>query len=135
MVLVLAAGVLFGAHVPAHPLVVALLVGVVAAGAAVLAVRTIAPVWRRRPQIVTWSALAIVPATCAFTFAFAAPAIAPRVPAEIAAIAVAYLGVCVMAGTDPARRAHRAPGRNADDSTEHRPAARPFASPCDHLLA
>jgi hypothetical protein len=98
MVLVLALGVLFGAHVPAHPRVVALLAGVLAAGAAVLGLRRIAPVWRLRPQILTWSALAIVPATCAFTFAFAAPAIASRVPAEIAAIAVAYLGVCVMAG-------------------------------------
>ena len=98
MILVLAAGVLFGAHLPAHPLAVALVVGVVATGAAVLAVWTIAPVWRIRPEIVTWSALAIVPATSAFTFAFAAPAIAARVPAEIVAIAVAYLGVCVIAG-------------------------------------
>ena len=99
MVLVLAAGVLFGAHVPAHPLVVAPCSPASSPPARPCSpLRTIAPVWRRRPQIVTWSALAIVPATCAFTFAFAAPAVAPRVPAEIAAIAVAYLGVCVMAG-------------------------------------
>jgi hypothetical protein len=98
MVVVLAFGVLFGGHVPAQSRVVALLAGFVAAGVVVLAFGRIAPVWRRRPQIVTWSALAVVPATCALVFAVAAPAVAARVPAEIAALAVAYLGVCVIAG-------------------------------------
>jgi hypothetical protein len=96
--LVLAVGVLFGVRMPAHPLFVAPLVGVLAAGASVLVVRVIARMWRLRPQVVTWAAFATLLATCAYTFAFEAPAVAPRVPAEIAAIAVAYLGVCIMAG-------------------------------------
>jgi hypothetical protein len=96
--LVLAVGVLFGVRMPAHPLLVAPLVGILAAGAGVLGVRLIGRVWRRRPQVVTWSAFATLLVVCAYTFAFDAAAVALRVPAEIAAIAVAYLGVCIMAG-------------------------------------
>lgn len=96
--LVLAVGVLFGVRMPAHPLFVAPLVGVFAAGASVLVVRVIARMWRLRPQVATWAAFATLLVTCAYTFAFEAPAVALRVPAEIAAIAVAYLGVCIMAG-------------------------------------
>ncbi len=96
--LVLAVGVLFGVRMPAHPLFVAPLVGVLAAGAGILGVRLIARVWRLRPQVVTWSAFATLLVACAYTFAFDAPAVALRVPAEIAAIAVAYLCVCIMAG-------------------------------------
>jgi hypothetical protein len=94
--LVLAVGVLFGVRMPAHPVLVAPLVGVLAAG--VLGVRVIGRVWRRRPQVMTWSAFATLLVVCAFTFAFDAAAVALRVPAEIAAFAVAYLGVCIMAG-------------------------------------
>ncbi len=96
--LVLAVGVLFGVRVPAHPLFIAPLIGVLAAGASVIAVRVIARAWRVRPQVVTWSAFAALLVVCAYTFAFDAAAVALRVPAEIAAIAVAFLGVCVMAG-------------------------------------
>ena len=96
--LVLAVGVLFGVRVPGHPLFVAPLVGVLAAGASALVVEVIARMWRLRPQVVTWAAFATVLVACAYTFAFEAPAVALRVPAEIAAIAVAYLGVCIMAG-------------------------------------
>ena len=95
--LVVAVGVLFGVHMPAHPLFVALPVGVLAAGAGVLGIRVIARVWRLRPQVVTWLAFATLLVVCAYTFAFDAPAVAQRVPAEIAAIALAYLGVCIMA--------------------------------------
>lgn len=98
VVLVLAVGVLFGVPIPAHPLFVAPLVGVLAAGAGVLGVRMIARVWRLRPQVVTWSAFAMLVVTCAYTFAFEAPGVALLLPAEIAAIAAAYLGVCAMAG-------------------------------------
>jgi hypothetical protein len=96
--LVLAVGVLFGVRMPAHPLFVAPLVGVLAAGAGILGVTAIARVWRLRPQVVTWSAFATLLVACAYTFAFDAPTVALRVPAEIAAIAVAYLCVCIMAG-------------------------------------
>ncbi len=91
-------GVVLGARMPAHPLLAAPLAAVLAAGAGVLGVRAIAPVWRRRPQVVTWSAFAAVVVACAYTFAFDAPAVAAHVPLEIAAIAVAYAGVCVIAG-------------------------------------
>jgi hypothetical protein len=96
--LVLAVGVLFGVRMPAHPFFVAPLVGVLAASAGVLGVRLIARVSRLRPQVVAWSAFATLLVTCAYTFAFDAPAVALRVPVEIAAITVAYLGVCIMAG-------------------------------------
>ncbi|GEM_PF-1946351 len=96
--LVLAVGALFGVRIPAHPLFAAALVGVLAAGAGVLGVSVIARVWRPRPQVVTWAAFATLLVACAYTFAFDAPTVALRVPFEIAAIAVAYLGVCIMAG-------------------------------------
>jgi hypothetical protein len=97
--LVLAVGVLFGARMPTHRFFVAPLVGGLAASLAVfVVVRMIARVWRRLPDVVTWSALATVLVACAYTFAFNASAVTPRVPVEIAAIAVAYLGVCIVAG-------------------------------------
>jgi len=96
--LVLAVGVLFGARIPAHPPLVAPLVGAVAAGAGVLGANVIARVWRPRPQVATWAAFATLLVTCAYTFAFDATTVALRVPFEIAAIAVAYLGICVVAG-------------------------------------
>ncbi len=95
--LVVALGVLFGVRMPAHPLFVAPLVGILAAAGGVLGVSVIARVWQARPQVVTWSAFAALLVACAYTFAFDAPAAARRVPAEIGAIAVAYLGVCIMA--------------------------------------
>lgn len=97
--LVLAVGVALGGRTSTHRFLVApLVVGVLAAAVAVLAVRTIARVWPRRPQVVTWSGLALVLVTWAYLFAFSATDLASRMPIEIAAIAVAYLGVCIIAG-------------------------------------
>jgi len=71
-----------------------------ALGLAVLAAAAgfTAPFWLRRPQLTTWVAFAIVLLACALSFAFNASALAPRMPVEIAAIAVAYLGICIIAG-------------------------------------
>lgn len=96
--LVLAAGVLFGVRTPARLLWIAPLVGGLAAGAGVFVVSAIAGVWRARPQVVTWSGFASLLLVFAYAVAFEAPLIALRVPAEIAALAVAYLGVCIIAG-------------------------------------
>lgn len=95
--IVLAIGVAFGAQMAAHPLV-APLVAILAAGASVLAGAILAKVWRARPQMVTWSALAAILVASAWTFAFNAAVVAPRVPIEIVAIGIAYLGVCAIAG-------------------------------------
>ncbi len=83
---------------PAQPITVAPLAGIFAAVVGVLAVTAIARTWRSHPQVVTWSALATLLVACAYVFAFEAPAVASRVPGEIAALAVAYLGVGIMAG-------------------------------------
>jgi len=94
-----AVGVLFGARMPAYPPVVLRLAGgVLAAAAGVVAVRAIALVWRRRAQVLTWAALASLLLACAYVVAFDAAALALRVQAEIGALAVAYLGVCIVAG-------------------------------------
>ncbi len=97
-VLVLAVGVLFAARMPVYPVIAVPLGGILAAGASVLGVRAIAPVWRRHPQIATWSAFAAILLTCAYASVFEAPSIAPHVPLEIAAVAVAYLTICVIGG-------------------------------------
>jgi hypothetical protein len=95
----LAVAVLVGARLPARPLyIVPVAGGALAAGVVALAVRTIVPVWRVRAQVLTWSALAALLVACAYAFGFDAPAVAPHVPVEIAALALAYLGVCIMAG-------------------------------------
>lgn len=98
VLLVAATGVLFGVRTPVHLLAVAPLAGVFAAGVSVLVVRAIGRVWRRRPQAVTWSACATLLVACAYTVAFEAPVVASRVPVEIAAIGVGYIGVCIIAG-------------------------------------
>ena len=99
VLLVLAVGVAFGARTSMDRFFVApLVVGVLAAAAAVLAVRAIARVWPRRPQLATWSGLATVLLTFAYLFAFRATELASRIPFEVVMIAVAYLGVCVIAG-------------------------------------
>ncbi len=103
--LVAAAGVLFGAPMLARSYVAAALTGVFAAGAGVLGVTAIAPVWRLRPQVLMWAAFATLLVACAYAFVFDVAAVAPRIPAAIAAIGVAYLGVCIMAGR--IRRAER----------------------------
>jgi hypothetical protein len=64
----------------------------------VLVTGIIATVWRARPQMVTWSALAAILVASAWLFAFNAAAAAPRIPIEIVAIGVAYVGACVVAG-------------------------------------
>ncbi len=98
LVLAFAVGVLFGMRVPAHPIVGTALAGALAAGAAVLTFRALGPAWRAHPQIATWSALAALVAVCTYGVIFDAAVIAPRMPVEIAALAVAYAGVCVIAG-------------------------------------
>lgn len=103
--LVVAVGVLFGVRMLAYPVFVAPLVGILAAGAAVLGAGVVARVWRLRPQMAMWSAFATLLVVWAYTCAFDAPAVALRMPAEIAAIALAYLGVCIIAGR--IRRAER----------------------------
>ncbi len=95
--LVAAVGVLAGMRVPAHSFLLAPVAGALAAGTAAAVVAAIALVWRRRPQVATWSALAALFAACAYAFAFDAPAVALRVPGELAALVVAYLGVFVIA--------------------------------------
>ncbi|MGH7728600.1 MAG: hypothetical protein ACREM2_07415 [Vulcanimicrobiaceae bacterium] len=97
VLLVLAVGVLFAARVPAQPIFAAPAAGILAACASVVAVRAIERVWRVRPQVATWSVFALLLVVCASTFAFDAPALAQRVPVEIAAIAIAYLGGCIVA--------------------------------------
>ncbi|MBV8367752.1 MAG: hypothetical protein JO036_02295 [Candidatus Eremiobacteraeota bacterium] len=95
----LAVGVLFGERMPAYPPVVLRLAGgILAAAAGLAAVWAIAPVWRLRAQVLTWGALAALLLACAYAAGFDAAALAPAVRAEIAALAVAYLGVCVVAG-------------------------------------
>ena len=94
-----AVGVLFGERMPAYPPVVLRVAGgVLGAAAVVAAVRTIAPVWLRRAQVLTWSALAALVLASAYAVAFEGPALALRIQAEIAALAVAYLGIYVVAG-------------------------------------
>ena len=68
----------------------------VLAGAA--AVRLTADVWRPRPQSITPLALTALLAVCAYICAFNASGVAARLPFEIGALAIAYLGVCIMAG-------------------------------------
>ena len=95
----LAGGVLLGERMPAYPPVVLRLAGgVLAAAAGVAAVRALAPLWRRRAQVLTWSALAVLVLACAYAVGFDAPALAAGVRVEIVALVVAYLGVCVVAG-------------------------------------
>jgi hypothetical protein len=81
----------------AHPLV-APLVAILAAGASVIVARIVAMVSRTHPQAVASAALATILVASAWIFAFNAAAAARRVPIEIVAIGVAYLGVCVIAG-------------------------------------
>ena len=99
VVAVVAIGVLVGERMPAQPPLLLRIAGaVLATVAAVAVVRLIEPVRRARPQVLTWSALAALLLVCAYAVAFEAPALALHVPLEIAAIAVAYLGVCIIAG-------------------------------------
>ena len=98
-VLGVAVGLLCGERMPAYPpFVLRVAGGVLAVGAGVVAVRVIAAVWRVRPQVVMWSALTTLLLACAYAVVFDAPALARHVPVEIAATAVAYLGVCIVAG-------------------------------------
>lgn len=93
---VAAIGVLLGAY--AHPISVAPLVGMLAAGASLVGSIVVAREWRARPQVVTWASFGALLLACAFAIAFNADVIQLHLPLEIAAIAVAYLGVCVIAG-------------------------------------
>ncbi|MGH7716747.1 MAG: hypothetical protein ACREML_12215, partial [Vulcanimicrobiaceae bacterium] len=93
IVLVLAAGVLF-----AHVFFVTPVAGVLVAAAAVLAVNLTGRTWRLHPRLFTWSALGAVLVACAYAFTFEASTVALRLPAEIVAIAIAYAGICILAG-------------------------------------
>jgi hypothetical protein len=92
VVLVLAAGVLL-----VHPYFAAPVATVVVAGGSVVAANLIARTWRLHPQLVTWLALGAILITCAYAFCFEEPAVVLRLPAEIAAVAVAYVGLCIVA--------------------------------------
>ncbi|HLI96102.1 MAG TPA: hypothetical protein VKT72_08455 [Candidatus Baltobacteraceae bacterium] len=92
VVLTLAAGVLF-----VHLYFLAPIATVLVAAGAAVAVNLIARTWRLRPQLVTWLALGALLISCAYAFSFAAPALVLRLPAEIAAIGIAYVGVCIVA--------------------------------------
>ncbi len=96
-----AIGILFGLHT--HPVSVAPLVGMVAAGVSLVSTIVIAREWRSRPQVVTWAAFAGLLLVCAFAIAFNEAVIALHLPLSIITIAVAYLAVCAIAG-----RLHRA---------------------------
>lgn len=92
-VLALAAIVLF-----VHLFFVAPFAGVLFAGAIVFAVNLIGRAWRLHPQLAMWSALGALLVACAYAFSVEAPAVAPRLAAEIAAIATAYAGISIIAG-------------------------------------
>lgn len=81
-----------------HPIPSAVLLGALTAGACVFGVQAIGRISSLHPQIVTYLAFTALLVVCAYTFAFNAAAAALRVPAEIVALAVAYLGICIMAG-------------------------------------
>lgn len=96
---VVAAGVLVAERMPAYPpVLLRVAAAVLVAGAAVVIVRLVTPVWRAHPQVLTWSGLAALVVACAYAVAFEAPALALHVPFEIAAIAVAFLAICAVAG-------------------------------------
>lgn len=92
VVLALAAGVLF-----AHLYFVAPVAAVLVAAGGVVAVNLISRRWRQHPQLVTWLAWGALLVACAYAFSFETSAVAQRLPAEIAAITVAYVGVCILA--------------------------------------
>jgi hypothetical protein len=94
--LVAAIGVLFGAHT--HPVSFAPLVGILAACTSIVGSHVVAREWRARPQMITWATFASLLIICTFTMTFNSQAIALHVRAEIAAVAVAYLGICIVAG-------------------------------------
>ena len=54
--------------------------------------------WMKHPRVVMWVAFGAVLLACACAFALNGATLGLRLPAEMAAIAVAFLGVCVVAG-------------------------------------
>ncbi len=93
---VAAMGALFAVHT--HPVSFAPLVGIVAACASIVGSSVVAQRWRVRPQILTWSAFSALLIVCAYGMTFNASGVALNLRVDILAIAVAYLGVCVIAG-------------------------------------
>lgn len=93
---VAAIGALFGVHT--HPVSFAPLVGILAACASIVGSSVVAQQWRVKPQILTWSAFSTLLIACAYGMTFNAPGVALHLRVEILTIAVAYLGVCVIAG-------------------------------------
>ncbi len=96
-----AIGILFAIH--AHPLSIAPLVGMLAAGTSLVGSVIVAREWRARPQVVTWAAFAALLLVSAYAATFNTRVIALHLPFEVGLIGLAYLGVCVIAG-----RMHRA---------------------------
>lgn len=92
VVLALCVGVLL-----IHPYFLSPVATVIVAAGGFVAVNLIARTWRSSPQLVPWFALGVLLIACAYAFSFEAPAVVLRVPAELAAIAVAYAGVYVVA--------------------------------------
>ena len=90
VLLALAAAVLF-----AHALFSALVPAVIAAAVFGVSSWYIAREWRRRSQAAFLGAFAILLLACAYVFAFDSSVLTWSVSAEIAAIALAYLGICL----------------------------------------
>ena len=62
------------------------------------AVGLTAQFWLKRSKFVIWVAFSAVLLAAAVAFALNGPALARRLPQEIAVIAIAYIGVCIVAG-------------------------------------
>jgi len=81
-----------------HLLFVSVYAAVAVGAAGVIAVREVVRTWRFCPQLIAWATLGILLAASAYAFALEAAALVHFLPLEIAAIAVAYVSVCVVAG-------------------------------------
>lgn len=68
------------------------------AGAGIVIAFAIGRTWHTRPGVAVWGSFAALLAVYAYAFAVQAPAIGSHVQLAQAAIAVAYLGVCIVAG-------------------------------------
>lgn len=93
VLIVFAAAVLF-----AHALLITPVLTIIAGGLVAVSGAFVAREWRRRSQVVLFAAFAALLLGMAYSFAFDASALALHVPLVIAAIALAYFGICVIAG-------------------------------------
>jgi hypothetical protein len=92
VLIILAVAVLF-----AHALIITPVPAILAGGLVAVSGAFVAREWRRRSQVVPFAAFAVLLFGFAYGFAFDARALALHVPLEIAAIAIAYFGVGVIA--------------------------------------